>query len=139
MEIIDRGDDRGEGPVQVAYADTREEAALIRGLLREEKIDSIARQAGVEGGAGTSSLLTRSPRRIYVRPADAARARELIGEVMVEDPLEEEIPEPANAEYLADATGRKPRDYTVVGAYTRAWVVAAVVLGIVFVVLLALR
>ena len=139
MEIIDRGNDRGDGPVQVAYADTREEAALIRGLLREEGIQSIARQAGVEGGAGTSSLLTRSPRRIYVRPADAARARELIGEVMVEDPLEEELPEPANARYLADATGHKPRDYTVVGAYTRAWIVAAIVLGIVFVVLLALR
>jgi hypothetical protein len=139
MEIIDRGDDPSEGPVQVAYADTREEAALIRGLLREEGIKSIARQPGVEGGAGSSSLLTRSPRRIYVRPADAARARELIGEVMVEDPLEEDIPESANAEYLADATGRKPRNYSVVGAYARAWIAAAIVLGIVFVVLLILR
>lgn len=136
MEIIDRGDDPSEGPVQVAYADTREEAALIRGLLREEDIKSIARQAGVEGGAGTSSLLTRSPRRIYVRPADAVRARELIGEVMVEDPLEEEIPEPANAQYLADATGHKPRDYGPFGAYLRFYLVAAVVLGIVLVVFL---
>lgn len=139
MEIIDRGDDSGKGPVQVAYADTREEAALIRGLLREEKIDSIARQAGVEGGAGTSSLLTRSPRRIYVRPADAARARELIGEVMVEDPLEEEIPESANAEYLADATGHKPRDYGLFGAYVRFYLVAAVVLGLALVVFLLLH
>lgn len=139
MEIIDRGDDPAEGPVQVAYADTREEAALIRGLLREEDIKSIARQAGVEGGVGTSSLLTRSPRRIYVRPADASRARELIGEVMVEDPQGEEIPEPANAAYLADATDHKPRDYSLVGAYARFYIVAAVVLGIVLVVFLLLH
>ncbi len=133
MEIIDRGDDPSEGPVQVAYADTREEAALIRGLLREEGIKSIARQAGVEGGIGTSSLLVRSPRRIYVRPADAVRSRELIGEVMVEDPPEEEIPEPANARYLAEATGHKPRDYGMFGAYVRFYLVGAVVLGLVLV------
>jgi hypothetical protein len=139
MEIIDRGDDPREGPVQVAYADTREEAALIRGLLREEGIKSIARQAGVEGGVGTSSLLTRSPRRIYVRPADAARARELIGEVMVEEPPETDIPESANAEYLADAKGRRPRSYSVIGAWIRAWVVAAVILGLVLVAFLLLH
>ncbi len=72
MEIVDRGDDSGDGPVQIAFADTREEAALIRGLLREAKIKSIARQAGVEGGIGTSSLLTRSSRR-HLRPPARTR------------------------------------------------------------------
>jgi hypothetical protein len=139
MEIVDRGGDSGSEPVQVAYADTREEAALIRGLLREEGIDSIARQAGVEGGVGTSSLLTRSPRRIYVHPEDAAAARTLIAETMVEDPAEPEIPEPANATYLEDARGHKPRDYNVIGAYWRAWLVAIVVLGLVLVAFLLLH
>ncbi len=139
MEIIDRGGDSGSEPVQVAYADTREEAALIRGLLREEGIDSIARQAGVEGGVGTSSLLTRSPRRIYVRPEDAAAARTLIAETMVEDRAESEIPEPANAAYPEDARGHKPRDYNVIGAYWRAWLVAIVVLGLVLVAFLLLH
>jgi hypothetical protein len=136
VEIIDRDPRSGDDLVQIAYADTREEAALIRGLLREEGIKSLARQAGIEGGGGTSSLLTRSPRHIYVRPTDAARARELIGEVMVEDPLEEEIPESANAEYLADATGHRPRNYSVLGAYTRAWFAGLALLAIVFVVFL---
>lgn len=139
MEIIDRGGDSGREPVQIAYADTREEAALIRGLLREAKIKSIARQAGVEGGVGTSSLLTRSPRRIYVRPEDAAAARTLLSETMVEDPAETEIPEPVNATYLEDARGHTPRDYGVIGAYARIWVVGFVVLGLVLVVFLLLH
>jgi Putative prokaryotic signal transducing protein len=136
MEIVDRGDDSGEGPVQIAFAETREEAALIRGLLREAKIKSIARQAGVDGGIGTSSLLTRSSRRIYVRPEDAAAARTLIAETMVEDPSETEIPEPVNAAYLDEARGHKPRDYNVFGAYARFYLVAIVVLGVILVAFL---
>jgi hypothetical protein len=139
VEIIDADPRSGDDLVQIAFADTREEAALIRGLLREEGIRSLARQAGLEGGVGTSSLLTRSPRRIYVRPEDAARSRALLAETMVEDPLAEEIPEPANAEYLADAEGHRPRDYSVLGAYSRAWTVAIAVLAVAFVVLLILR
>lgn len=139
MEIIEADPRPNDDLVQIAYADTREEAALIRGLLREEGIRSLARQAGVEGGVGTSSLLTRSPRRIYVRREDAPPARTLLAETMVEDPLAEELPEPANAGYLADATGHRPRDYSVLGAYTRAWTVAIAVLVVAFVVLLALR
>jgi hypothetical protein len=139
MEIVDRGDDSGEGPVQIAFADTREEAALIRGLLREAKIRSIARQAGVDGGIGTSSLLTRSSRRIYVRPEDAAAARTLIAETMVEDPAETEIPEPANAAYLDEASGHKPRNYGAVGAYVRFYLVAVVVIGLVLVAFLLLH
>lgn len=139
MEIVDRGDDAGEGPVQIAFADTREEAALIRGLLREAKIRSIARQAGVDGGIGTSSLLTRSSRRIYVRPEDAAAARTLIAETMVEDPAEAEIPEPANAVYLDEARGHKPRNYNVFGAYVRFYLVAVVVIGLVLVAFLLLH
>jgi hypothetical protein len=139
VEIIEADGRPNDDLVQIAFADTREEAALIRGLLREEGIRSLARQAGLEGGVGTSSLLVRSPRRIFVRPGDAARARTLIAETMVEDPLAEEIPEPANAAYIADATGHRPRDYSALGAYGRAWTVAIAVLAVVFVVLLILK
>jgi hypothetical protein len=139
MEIVDRGDDSSEGPVQIAFADTREEAALIRGLLREAKIKSIARQAGVDGGIGTSSLLTRSSRRIYVRPEDAGVARTLIAETMVEDPAETEIPEPANAAYLDEARGHKPRNYGLIGAYARFYLVAIVVIGLILVAFLLLH
>lgn len=139
MEIIADDGRSGDDLVEIAFADTREEAALIRGLLREAGIRSLAKQAGVDGGQLTSSLLTRSPRRIYVRPEDADRARTLLGETMVEDPLAKEVPEPANAAYLADATGHHPRDYSVLGAYARAWVAAAVALGLIIAVLLLLH
>jgi hypothetical protein len=139
VEIIDRGDDSGEDLVQIAFTDTREEAALVRGLLREEGIRSLAKQGSLSGPGLGAGLLTSSPRRIYVRPSDAAAARKLLGETMVEDPLEEEIPEPANAGYLADAQGRKPRDYSLPGAYTRAWLTAFGVLALAFVVFLLVR
>ena len=140
MEIIDRGPEEGGSDlIQIAFADTREEAALIRGLLREEGIRSLANQGSLNGPALGAGLLTRSTRRIYVRPEDAEHARKLLGETMVEDPLEEEIPEPANATYLADAQGHKPRNYSVLGAYTRAWVVGIALLAVVFVVFLIAR
>jgi hypothetical protein len=139
VEIIEADPRSNDDLVQIAYADTREEAALIRGLLREEGIRSLAKQASINGPALGAGLLTRSSRRIYVRPEDAATARTLLAETMVEDPLAAEIPESANAEYLADATGRRPRDYSVLGAYTRAWTIAIAVLAVAFVVLLILR
>jgi hypothetical protein len=139
MEIVDKGDDSGEGPVQIAFADTREEAALIRGLLREAKIKSIARQTSFEGPTLGTGLLTRSSRRIYVRPEDAAAARTLIAETMVEDPAETEIPEPVNAAYLDEARAHKPRAYTVIGAYARAWLAAIILLGLIFVAFLLLH
>jgi hypothetical protein len=139
MEIIDRDSERDEDLVQIAFADTREEAALIRGLLREEGIRSLAKQGSINGPSLGAGLLTSSPRRIYVRPTDAAPARKLLGDVMVEDPSEDEVPEPANATYLADATGHKPRNYTVLGAYTRAWLVGLVVLAVILVVFLLLH
>jgi hypothetical protein len=139
VEIIERDENSRDGLVQIAFADTREEAALIRGLLREEGIRSLAKQAQINGPGLGAGLLTRSPRRVYVRPDDAVAARQLLGETMVEDPLEEEIPEPANAGYLADATGHKPRNYTVVGAYTRGWLAAVAILALAFVAFLVLH
>jgi Putative prokaryotic signal transducing protein len=139
MEIIDRGPESGSDLIQIAFADTREEAALIRGLLREEGIRSLANQGSINGPALGAGLLTRSTRRIYVRPEDAEAARKLLAETMVEDPLEEEIPEPVNAAYLADAAGHKPRNYSVLGAYARAWIVGLVLLGLVLAVFLLLR
>jgi len=139
VEIIDADARSGEDLVQIAFADTREEAALIRGLLREDGIPSLAKQSSINGPALGAGLLTRSPRRIYVRPDHADRARTLLGETMVEDPREAEIPEPANAAHLADAAGRPPRDYSLFGAYARAWIVAALVLGVALVVFLLLH
>jgi hypothetical protein len=139
VEIIERDEHSRDGLVQIAFAETREEAALMRGLLREEGIRSLARQGSINGPALGAGLLTNSSRRIYVRDEDAAKARRLLAETMVEDPLEEEIPESANAAYLADATGHKPRNYTVLGAYARAYIVTAVIVVVALVVFLVLH
>jgi hypothetical protein len=139
VEIIERDEHSRDGLVQVAFAETREEAALMRGLLREEGIRSLAKQGSINGPALGAGLPTGSSRRIYVRPEDAEAARRLLSETMVEDPLEEEVPEPANAAYLADATGRKPRDYGLLGAYARAWITALAVLALALVVFIVLH
>jgi hypothetical protein len=139
VEIIERDEHSRDGLVQIAFAETREEAALMRGLLREEGIRSLAKQASINGPALGAGLITRSSRRIYVRPEDAEAARQLLSETMVEDPLEEEIPEPANAEYLADATGHKPREYGLLGAYARAYIAAAIIFAAALVVFILLR
>lgn len=139
MEIIEDDGRSGDDLVQIAFAETREEAALIRGLLREEGIRSLAKQTGVNGPMLGSGLLTRSPRRIYARREEADHARTLLAETMVEDPLAEEVPEPANAGYLADATGHRPRDYSLLGAYARAWLLGGAVLALAFAVFLVLR
>jgi hypothetical protein len=139
VEIIEADEHLRDGLVQIAFAETRAEAALMRGLLREEGIRSLAKQASINGPALGSGLLTQSSRRIYVRSEDAEAARRLLSETMVEDPLEEEIPEPANAGYLAEATGRKPRDYNVLGAYARAYVAAAIIFGLALVVFILLH
>lgn len=127
MEIIDEDQQSRDGLVQIAFAETREEAALMRGLLREERIRSLAKQGSINGPALGTGLLTRSSRRIYVRAEDAAAARKLLSETMVEDPLEEDFPEPANAAYLADATGHRPRDYGLLGAYARAYIAVGII------------
>jgi hypothetical protein len=139
VEIIERDEPSRDGLVQVAFAETREEAALMRGLLREEGIRSLAKQASINGPALGAGLLTRSSRRLYVRPEDAEAARKLLSETMVEDPLEGGVPEPANATYLADATGHKPRDYGLLGAYARAYVAAAIIFAAALAVFLLLH
>jgi hypothetical protein len=139
VEIIDQDEHSRDGLVQIAFAETREEAALMRGLLREAGIRSLARQGSINGPALGAGLLTRSTRRIYVRDDDATDARRLLADTMVEDPLEAEVPEPANAAYLADDTGHRPRDYSLLGAYARAWIIALVVVVLALAVFLILH
>jgi hypothetical protein len=129
VEIIEDGGQTRDGLVHIAFAQTREEAAIMRGLLREADIRSLAKQGPLDGpGLGTGTLSTSS-RHIYVRAEDADAARELLANTMVEDPLEAEFPESVNAEYLADATGHKPRDYSTFGAFARFYIIAAILIG----------
>ena len=52
----------------------------------------------------------------------AEEARKLLTEARAED--EQTAPEPVNARYLEAARGRGPRNYGVMGAYARMYLVA---------------
>jgi hypothetical protein len=128
VEIIERAEPTRDGLVQIAYAETREEAALMRGLLSNEGFRCFV-QVGSVGGRSIGAGLNTA-RRIYVTESDAEEARTYLAETMVEEPPAEEIPESANAAYLADATGHKPRNYNPFGAMARAYLACAVLFGI---------
>jgi hypothetical protein len=59
---------------------------------------------------------------VMVHAHRAEEARKLLADAKVED--EQTAPEPVNARYLEEARGRGPRNYGVIGAYARMFLVA---------------
>jgi len=107
--------------VQIAWAGDQVEAGLIQGLLENDGIPSVQQQVGINGPQVGIGLLnpTGGARRVMVHANRAEQARALLDEALVES--EQEAPEPVNAEYLAEGRGHKPRNYSLLGAYTRAY------------------
>ncbi len=112
----------GEELVEVAHVGDLAQAEMVRGLLEASGIVSIHESVGVDGPALGIGWLNPAggSRRVMVRAEQAEKAMALLAEASVEGG-EEEWPEIANAEHLADAGGRKPRNYGLVGAYARIW------------------
>jgi Putative prokaryotic signal transducing protein len=123
VEIVDREDRSGKSLVQVAVSESGAEAALIRGLLENENIRTLVRPP-IDG-----RVPPRGACRIWVRPDDAVAARKVLGEAIIEDPREDEIPEPVNAAHLS---GRKPPGDAGFLVYAGPWVIAAAILALVF-------
>jgi putative signal transducing protein len=134
------GSSEGEGTggelVSVAYAEDWVQAEMIQGLLQNGDIPCLLQPAGmtVDGpGLGVSGVLSRGfgggPQRVMVHANRGEEARALLAETLVEDD-ESSWPEPVNAEYLEEASGRKPRSYGLLGAYARIylWSLFAMVL-----------
>lgn len=116
--------------VEVAFVGDEWKAEIIRALLDEHGIPSLQQQVTPSGPQLGYGLMNPGggARRVMVHPERADRARTLIEARMAEGSL----PEPVNAEYLADAEGgRKPRNYGVIGAYARAWFWSIVALALV--------
>jgi hypothetical protein len=122
--------------IGVAYAEGWVQAEMIQGLLQNAGIPSLLQPVGmnVDGPVlGVSGVLARGfgggPQRVMVHAGQAVEARDLLAETLVEDE-EGALPEPANAKYLDEASGRKPRNYGLLGAYARIylWSFAAMVL-----------
>jgi len=106
--------------VEVAFVGDEFQAEMIRALLDQHGIPSIQEQVTPSGPQLGYGLMNPSggARRVMVHSERADRARTLIETTTAEASL----PEPVNAEYLEDDQGgRRPRNYSLIGGYARAW------------------
>ncbi len=133
-------DDGGDELVQVAYAGDLAEAEMIRGLLEANGIVSIQQGVGVNGPLLGFGLLNPGggSQRVMVRAGQAQEAQALLAETVAEGG-EEAWPEIANADHLADAGGRRPRNYGLIGAYARIYLWAFVTFAVAFGIFMLLR
>ena len=127
------------GLVEIAFVGDEFQAGMIQALLEEHDIPSMVQQVTPSGPQLGYGLMNPEggARRVMVHAENADRARTLVEATAAEH---DEVPEPVNAEYLEDAAGgRKPRNYNVIGAYARAFLVSVVVLALVFAIWLLFR
>ena len=120
--------------VEVAYANDAVEAAMIQGLLENRGIPSVLQALGVNGPQLGFGVLATSPQRVMVRAGQAEEARALLAETEQKAP-----PETANAAYLEDAGGKRPRGYGLLGAYARIYLWSFVAMAVAFGIFLLLR
>lgn len=117
--------------VEVAFVADEFQAGMIQALLEEHEIPSLQEQVTPSGPQLGYGLMNPGggARRVMVHVERADRARALIEATMVE----KSFPEPVNARHLEEAEGGpNPRNYNVIGAYARAYLVAFVVFALVF-------
>jgi hypothetical protein len=116
--------------VEVAFLGDEHQAAMIQALLEENGIPSLQQQvtpSGPQLGYGLMGLGGGS-RRIMVHAHRAEEARALVTGAMAES--ENEVPESVNAQYLEEAQGgRGPRNYGLIGAYARIYLVSFVAMS----------
>jgi len=151
VRIVDRGAEPGTDLIQVAYVESLEEEGLMLSVLRAEGIKCLSNRVNINGVRARPFHLISTPRSIYVRPEDAERARKLLSEVEVEEPLEDEnppenetrfedqIPEPVNADHLTRAAGSRYRDHGAGPGYLGMWLVGIGVVGLAIVAFLLLH
>jgi len=109
---------------EIAFVGNEAEAMMIQALLEEHEIPSLQEQVTPSGPQLGYGLMNPGggARRVMVPAQRADRARSLVVAARAEH---EALPEPVNAEYLEDAQGgRKPRNYGLIGAYARAYLVS---------------
>jgi Putative prokaryotic signal transducing protein len=125
--------------VEIAFVPDEFQGKMIQALLEEHEIPSMVQQVTPSGPQLGYGLMNPEggARRVMVHAEKADRARTLVETTMAE---QDEAPEPVNAGYLEDAAGgRGPRNYNVIGAYARAYLVAFVVFALIFGVWLLFR
>lgn len=124
--------------VEVAFFDDPAKAGTIQGLLENGGIPSLLLPTGLDGPLLGIGLLPPGRQRVMVHAGHADNARRLLSETLVEDEREA-ASEIANAVYLDDAKGRRPRNYGLIGAYARIWLWSLGAVGVAFGVFLLIR
>lgn len=125
--------------VEVAFVGTEAEGSMVQGVLEEQGIPSLQQRVGPSGPQLGYGLLNPGggSRRVMVHANRAEEARSLLARTVVES--EADVPEPVNAEHLADARGRRPRNYGLIGGYARIYLVSFGALALALAVFLLLR
>ncbi|HET7121730.1 MAG TPA: DUF2007 domain-containing protein [Solirubrobacterales bacterium] len=126
----------GDDLVEVAFVANEYEGAIVKALLEDRGIPSLEQRVGVDGARlGYSTLMGGGPQRVMVHAPRAEEARAILAEAAAED-----LPEPVNARYLADAEGgRRVRGYGWAGAWARAMLVSIGTMALAFAIFLLLR
>lgn len=120
VEIVTADDASNGDLVEVAFADNREEAESIQELLQNGGIPSQLRSILPNGPLLGIGLLPRSPQRILVHTGQADAAHQLLDETLVEG-TSDAAAAIAETRFSDDGVGKTPRNYSLLGAYARAW------------------
>lgn len=124
--------------VEVAFVGDEVQALVIQNLLEENGIPSIQQRVGVDAMfLAYGALSGGGSRQVLVHAHRAEEARVLLDQARAED--ENIVPEPADAEYLAEAQGRRPRNYSLIGGYARIYLVSFGVMALALGVFLLTR
>jgi hypothetical protein len=125
--------------VEIAFVGDEPQALMIQALLEEHGIPSLKQQVTPSGPLLGYGLLnpTAGSQRVMVHAHRAEEARAVLEEATGED--DGGIPETVNAEYLADAEGRGPRNYGLIGGYARAFLWSFGAMALAFAVFMLLR
>jgi hypothetical protein len=137
-ELVTEDGRPGADMVQVAFATDAVEGEMIQGLLDGGGIACLLRPAGINGPMLGFGLLPRSGQRVMVRPDRAEAARRLLYENLFANE-QSAIGEAIDPDYLGLSSGRKPRNYGLLGGYARASAWSFAAMAIIFAVFLLLR
>jgi hypothetical protein len=132
--------DQEEELAGVAHANDRVEAEMIQGLLESAGIPSAVRQIGIDGPLVGIGLLNPGggSRRVMVRADRVEAAQAVLAEALVEDERGDGD-EFFDADEPGESRWRKPRNYSLIGAYARIWFWSFTAMGLAFAVFLLLR
>jgi hypothetical protein len=109
--------------VGVAFANNRAEGDMIQGLLNSAGIPSVLQQVGIDGPRLGFGLLNPGggSQRVMVRSDQAEAAQALLAEVVVPSESEDCVGESAESPCAEEPREREPRNYGLIGAYSRIW------------------